>query len=130
MPGIKKYSFIDPGIRTLVATLNAYGLRTYASCQGHGFPVDRIKPYIAFTSTPSEAASFARSLRHDAESVRPTLNWGWEITAGFDSDFRLCFRLHPAGPHRCKSRFCRRSFTADFGRIRLLIKSAQASSGD
>lgn len=32
------YYRIDPDIRALVAAMNVHGFRTYASCQGHGFP--------------------------------------------------------------------------------------------
>lgn len=74
---VKKNTFIvDADIRGLVATMNVHGFRTYASCQGHGFPVDRIKPYVAFTSSQSEAARLARMLREDAESPVPQLLWG------------------------------------------------------
>ena len=44
----KSYHHIDEDIRYLVACMNAYGFRTYASCQGHGYPVDSVMPYIAF----------------------------------------------------------------------------------
>ena len=42
------YYRIDPDIRALVAAMNVHGFRTYASCQGHGFPVTKLPPYIAF----------------------------------------------------------------------------------
>lgn len=122
---VKKDSFIvDADIRGLVAVLNAHGFRTYASCQGHGFPVDRIKPYVAFTSSQPEAAGLARMLRADAESSAPQLLWGWEVTASFNSAFRLCFRLHPTGPHHGWLRYCRSSLRKDFGNICQMLKSA------
>ncbi|HEM8794085.1 hypothetical protein ACE3JA_20000 [Enterobacter hormaechei subsp. xiangfangensis] len=38
--------YIDPEIEGLVVFMNQMGFRTYASCQGHGIPVHRVKPYI------------------------------------------------------------------------------------
>lgn len=122
---IKKSTFtVDADIRGLVAAMNVHGFRTYASCQGHGFPVDRIKPYVAFTATQTEAARLARMLREDAESAAPQLLWGWEVTASFNSVFRLCFRLHPTGPHHVGLRYCRSSLKKDFGNISQMLKSA------
>ncbi|EQA1624793.1 hypothetical protein V5K00_RS22020 [Enterobacter asburiae] len=121
---VKKSTFIvDADIHGLVAAMNVHGFRTYASCQGHGFPVDRIKPYVAFTSSQSEAARLACILREDAESSAPKLLWGWEVTASFNSVFRLCFRLHPAGPHHWWLRYCRSSLKKDFGNIGQMLIS-------
>lgn len=115
---VKKGAFIvDADIRGLIAAMNVHGFRTYASCQGHGFPVDRIKPYVAFTAGQTEAARLARMLREDAESAVPQLLWGWEVTASFNSVFRLCFRLHPTGPHNRGSRYRRSPLRKDFGNI-------------
>ncbi len=122
---VKKSTFtVDADIRGLVAAMNVHGFRTYASCQGHGFPVDRIKPYVAFTARQTEAARLARMLREDAESAAPQLLWGWEVTASFNSVFRLCFRLHPTGPHHGGLRYCRSSLKKDFGNICQMLKSA------
>lgn len=65
------YFRIEPAIRTLVATLNAHGYRTYASCQGHGFPVVYRPPYVAFLCSHQDAVWLARKLRKDAESYTP-----------------------------------------------------------
>lgn len=128
---VKKSTFIvDTDIRGLVAMMNVHGFRTYASCQGHGFPVDRIKPYVAFTSSQSEAARLACMLREDAESSAPKLLWGWEVTASFNSVFRLCFRLHPTGPHHWWLRYCRSSLKKDFGNIGKMLKSARGEPGN
>lgn len=121
---------VDADIRGLVAAMNVHGFRTYASCQGHGFPVDRIKPYVAFTSRGSEAARLARMLREDAESSAPQLLWGWEVTASFNSVFRLCFRLHPTGPQHWWLRYCRSSLKKDFGNIGQMLKSAGGEPGN
>lgn len=120
----KGTSVVDADIRGLVAAMNVHGFRTYASCQGHGFPADRIKPYVAFTSSQSEAARLACMLREDAESSAPELLWGWEVTASFNSVFRLCFRLHPTGAHHWWLRYCRSSLRKDFGNIGQMLKSA------
>ena len=50
------YYRIDPDIRALVAAMNVHGFRTYASCQGHGFPVTKLPPYIAFSCPVKMAA--------------------------------------------------------------------------
>ncbi len=44
-PAISK---IDQRIIPLVTCMNKKGMETYASCQGHGFPLDKLKPYVAF----------------------------------------------------------------------------------
>jgi len=122
----REYSQLDPDIRMLVATMNACGFRTYASCQGHGRPVDRLKPYVAFISGQAEAAALARRLRQDAESSAPELYWGWDVSAEFNSEFRLCYRLYPTGPHHWWTRYNRHSLRRDFSRIRRIIKLVQA----
>lgn len=93
------YYRIDPDIRALVAAMNVHGFRTYASCQGHGFPVTKLPPYIAFVCPVKKAALLEQRLRQDAESMMPRLLWGWSVGASFNSDLQLCFRLQPEGPH-------------------------------
>lgn len=80
---------IDSDIRTLVIALNVCGFDTFASCQGHGFPCDRIQPYIAFYAPQDKVRVLERRLREDMESGKPELNWGWWVTASFDSGYRL-----------------------------------------
>ena len=63
------YYRIDPDIRALVAAMNVHGFRTYASCQGHGFPVTKLPPYIAFVCPVKKAALLEQRLRQDAESM-------------------------------------------------------------
>lgn len=46
----RDYHIINPLIEPLVKTFNQCGFSTYASCQGHDWPVDYRKPYIAFVS--------------------------------------------------------------------------------
>ena len=62
------YYRIDPDIRTLVAAMNVHGFRTYASCQGHGFPVTKLPPYIAFACPVKMAALLEQRLRQDGPS--------------------------------------------------------------
>lgn len=118
----KSYHYIDEDIRYLVACMNAYGFRTYASCQGHGYPVDAVMPYIAFTSSVAQASLLSRRLREDAESGEPELNWGWEINGSFDSAYLLCFRLSPTKPHNNMSRWRRGTLRQDFLLIAGLVK--------
>ena len=86
------YYRIDTDIRALVAAMNVHGFRTYASCQGHGFPVTKLPPYIAFVCPVKKAALLEQRLRQDAESMMPRLLWGWSVGASFNSDLQLCFR--------------------------------------
>lgn len=73
------YYQIDPEIRATVAAMNIHGFRTYASCQGHGFPVTKLPPYIAFACPVKMAALLEQRLRQDAESAIPRLAWGWSV---------------------------------------------------
>lgn len=76
----KSYFQIDPKIQNLVACMNTCGMKTYASCQGHGFPVRKLLPYVAFMAPLPLAQNLARLVREDAESLSPRLCWGWEVT--------------------------------------------------
>lgn len=81
------YYRIDPDIRALVAAMNVHGFRTYASCQGHGFPVTKLPPYIAFVCPVKKAALLEQRLRQDAESMMPRLLWGWSVGASLTVTF-------------------------------------------
>lgn len=118
---------VDTDIRRLVSCLNLNEYKTYASCQGHTFPVDNVPPYIAFRAKVYKAAALEGVLRQDAESVSPILRWGWGITASFNSEFELCFRLSPSRPHRWHYRFLRSSFIEDFNGLRSMVKLAAIS---
>lgn len=65
------YYRIVPENRALVHAMNAHGFRTYASCQGHGFPVTTLPPYIAFICPVRMTILTEQRLRKDAESVMP-----------------------------------------------------------
>lgn len=117
------YYRIDPEIRALVAAMNIHGFRTYASCQGHGFPVTKLLPYIAFACPVKMAALLEQRLRQDAESAIPRLTWGWSVKGAFNSEFQLCFRLQPDAPHYWYNQYCRHSLCADFRTLISLLKS-------
>ncbi|HFO2377584.1 TPA: hypothetical protein ACHJGB_003663 [Escherichia coli] len=117
------YYRIDPEIRALVAAMNIHGFRTYASCQGHGFPVTKLLPYIAFVCPVKMAALLEQRLRQDAESAIPRLTWGWSVKGAFNSEFQLCFRLQPDAPHYWYNRYCCHSLCADFRTLISLLKS-------
>ncbi len=95
------YYRIDPDIRALVAAMNVHGFRTYASCQGHGFPVTKLLPYIAFACPVKMAALLEQRLRQDAESAIPRLTWGWSVkgllTVTFSSVSGFSRKVHIAG---------------------------------
>lgn len=120
---MNKTFIIDPKIRALVISMNIYGFETYASCQGHGFPVRQQYPYIAFRSSLSHAINLARLLRNDAESDTPELMWGWEVTPLFNEVFSLCFRLSPTAPRRYLYRYWRGTLDHDFSKIILMLEN-------
>ncbi|EJD6615571.1 hypothetical protein AB6F64_21895 [Providencia hangzhouensis] len=117
----RDYHSIDPLIEPLVKTFNQCGFSTYASCQGHGWPVDYWKPYIAFISTTEHAGRLERRLREDMESPFPKLNWGWMINGGFNDTYQLCFSLRLCGHRRGYYRYWRPSINHDFAVIEKIL---------
>lgn len=115
------YHIIDPLIEPLVKTFNQCGFSTYASCQGHGWPVDYRKPYIAFMSTMEQAGRFEQLLREDMESPLPQLKWGWMIDGGFNDAYQLCFALRLCGHRRGYYRYWRSSIDHDFAVIEKML---------
>lgn len=120
----KRYFQIDPKIRRLVTCMNTCGMKTFASCQGHGFPVRRLLPYVAFMASVHQAQHLARLVREDAESPFPNLYWGWEVTARFNNQFMLCWCLAPVNPRHHWYRYWRKTLDKDFQQLCLLIKSS------
>ncbi|WP_226312166.1 hypothetical protein AAFR86_06000 [Salmonella enterica subsp. diarizonae serovar 58:r:z53] len=118
----KRYFQIDPKIQRLVACMNTCGMKTYASCLGHGFPVRQRLPYVAFMAPRPLAQRLARLVREDAESPFPNLYWGWEVTTRFNSQFRLCWRLAPDTPHFYGYRYWRKTPDKDFQQLCLMMK--------
>ncbi|WP_272539723.1 hypothetical protein [Providencia sp. PROV197] len=117
----RDYHIIDPLIESLVNTFNQCGFSTYASCQGHGCPVDYMKPYIAFMSTTEDAGRLEQLLREDMESPLPKLNWGWMIEGRFNDAYQLCFSLRLCGHHRWVYRYWRPSINHDFAVIEKML---------
>jgi hypothetical protein len=115
--------YIDPEIEELVVFMNKMGFRTYASCQGHGIPVHRVKPYIAFRAEIDKVKQLEKILRIDSESPSPILNWGWSIIGNFDCDFELVFRLAPENPRIFLLRYRRGALREDFSNIIKLLAS-------
>jgi len=111
---------MDKRIRPLVATMNARGFNTFASCEGHGFPADSRLPYVAFYCDTEAAARLEALLRGDAESQSPQLNWGWTITGTFNPAGELGFTMRPTRPHFIWHRYLRRSLVEDFDTLRSL----------
>lgn len=114
---------IDPDIQDLVAAMNNAGLHTYASCQGHGFPCDKLQPYVAFYAPVQRVRVLEERLRQDMESPTPGLRWGWWLSASFDGEFRLAWRLQPAGPHQWLFRYERRTVKHDLFVLTVMIAS-------
>ena len=115
------YHTIDPLIEPLVKAFNQCGFSIYASCQGHGCPVDYRKPYIAFMSTTEEAGRLEQLLREDMESPLPKLNWGWMIEGRFNDAYQLCFSLRLCGHRRWGYRYWRPSINHDFAVIEKML---------
>lgn len=58
----KDYYKIEPDIKNLVSIMNILVFKTYASCQGHCWSVDKLKPYFAFTCEMDNANFYHSSL--------------------------------------------------------------------
>ncbi len=114
---------LDQHVAPLVEALNAVGLRTTASCHGHGVPI-RLPPFVAFAASEADASRLSRAVRDDAVSDRPTLRRGWRVDAGFDERHRLIFRLTTENPHRRIYRWSRRSLDRDFLTLVGLVERA------
>lgn len=67
----RNYHNIDP----LVNKFSQCGFTTFASCQGHRWPVDHTEPYIAFKAEPNKAARLERRLREEMISINSSLRW-------------------------------------------------------
>ncbi|MCA6960992.1 MULTISPECIES: hypothetical protein [Pectobacterium] len=113
---------IDRNILPLILTMNASGYITYASCQGHYFPVDRVKPYIAFKTTEINAAALERLLRNDLESKNGQLHWFWCLTGTLNHNYELVYSLAPHNPRHHYYRYRRKTLEQDFTTIQRLIK--------
>lgn len=123
--GMKKNrSTIEPEIASLVTTFNVYGLKTYASCQGHVVWLSNARwPYIAFRSTDTNLVlKLANFLRDDSMDVRPKLWWAWQIEPMFNENFETTYRLTLLGPYRWWTRWCRRRLSQDFDTIEDVAK--------
>ena len=82
---------IDPKIKPLVDAMNATGhIRTVASCQGHFY---RCPPYVYFYAPVTVASAIDRALRTLVINDDAVLKRYWQITANFDQEFKLAFRL-------------------------------------
>lgn len=121
-PGMKTPP-MDKKIVSLVARMNAIGLATRASCQGHGWPL-ALPPFVAFRCDEKRAACLSRALRADAESVEPRLHWEWRIDAGFDHEHRLFYRLTVSNPRKRWYRWVRAMLDADLIRLPEFVEIA------
>lgn len=118
----KRYYEVESDIQKLVSAFNIAGFKTYASCQGHGLIVDKIKPYIAFYANTDKAALFEKILREDSESAHPFLLWGWCITASFNDKYELVFSLTLQKPAKRYFRYLRSTLRHDFEKLTHLLK--------
>ncbi len=114
---------IDPKILALVRAFNAAGIATRASCQGHGFPINR-EPYVVFNASERLAAMLSKVLRDDAESANPRLRWGWTVVAGFDDTHRRFYRLTAENPQRAAHRWGRHWLDSDIAALGSIVTSA------
>ncbi|EJB7651154.1 hypothetical protein MW925_003894 [Salmonella enterica] len=120
---------VDCKIVNLVIDMNNSGFVTFASCQGHEFPVDIIKPYIAFRAPVEIVARLERNLREDIESLNGKLNWFWSINASFNDKYELVYSLAPHKPFKFIHKYWRKSLEQDFQTIQLLLRSRAGVNG-
>ncbi|WP_281111367.1 hypothetical protein [Providencia rettgeri] len=119
----KNYAVIDKNINSLVNTFNRHGFITYASCQGHSFPVDELKPYIAFKAEINKAAKFEKLLREEMESISSRLYWGWQIQGSFNCEYELCFSLRMCRSARWYYKYFRSTINKDFNTIESIVSN-------
>lgn len=99
-------------------------LRRSPSARGMFSSFANVSP--AWHSWPPPGQHLARLIREDAESLFPQLYWSWGVTAHFNSQFRLCWRLAPENPRLYGYRYWRKTLDKDFQQLCMLIKySAQ-----
>ncbi|WP_265911074.1 hypothetical protein [Erwinia billingiae] len=118
----KDYYTIDPDIVKQVALLNVLGFKTYASCQGHGWPTDKIKPYFAFVCDLKDARNMDKIFQEDECSENPKLNWVWKLNACFNNDLVLTWQLRPTYSHKPLAKYLRSSYANDFNTIYKLLR--------
>ena len=117
---------LDKHIRALVVKMNSLGLHTYALCDGHSiWQQSAMLPCVTFkTDSLSPVQQLCGLLRNDSMRSKPQLNWSWDITAGFDANLNLAFRLSANNPPRSMSSFDDRNLIADFMKLESLIDQA------
>lgn len=70
---------IDAGVRDLIQAMNAAGMRTFASCEGHGWLRMNQPPYVCFTSGFRAAARLANALHRADSTGVPHFRGSWSI---------------------------------------------------
>lgn len=83
---------IDVRILPLVSAMRGTGrIRTTGSCEGH--PLFYCPPYVSFVASPNDARQIELALRKSAR-LPGGLSTEWAISASFDREGNLEFRLH------------------------------------
>lgn len=117
----RDYHNIDPLIEPLVNKFSQCGFTTFASCQGHRWPVDHTEPYIAFKAEPNKAARLERRLREEMISINSSLRWAWKIDGWFNRQYELCFALRAYEVKWWYYRYWRPSINHDFAVIEKIL---------
>ena len=87
---LQKHDYeVEPEIKPLVEAMNKTGvIRTVGSCHGHW---NGSAPYVYFKAPIGIAAAMEKLLRVTDE--REIFRFAWDITAMFDMNHQLIFRL-------------------------------------
>lgn len=116
---------IDPRVRSLVQAFNVRGeVRSLASCEGHGLFQIHVQPYVAFVAPVPMAAKFSARLDADAVHERPRLGHAWSITARFDDEGQLVYRLSLHEKPRALWWLCRKRLDDDFAALEEMAKES------
>ncbi len=124
-PEARSLHVIDRQVARLVDVMNCEPLIfTTGSCQGHGHLFIKVPPYVAFKTNIDIASALAKILHDDYHSLSfQKLNYYWEVTACFDSNFELTYMLSIPGISSDKWFFAtKRGVNQDFESIGLMVQ--------
>ncbi|WP_407579586.1 hypothetical protein [Citrobacter koseri] len=119
---------VDDKIVDLVKAMNDSGYETFASCQGHNFPIDVVKPYIAFKAPTQHVGALEKLLRDDIESIEGKMKWFWCIQGSFNDHYELVYSLSPHTPCKKRYKYVRKTLDADFKSIIDMLKKIKTNT--
>jgi hypothetical protein len=109
---------IDPHIRPLVELFVKHGIKTIASCQGHG----QLPPYLAFYENNLDKVCELNCLIHKELAKENTpFYWGWSVTPWLRNNAEIAWSLSTTNPMHWFSKFWRPHLDSDLLVLHQLI---------